>query len=75
MSDGGKLVAPDPEHPFMKDPLVLKQNAVIEELLFTGGPVVCEDLETDPRIKGEWRDYLKQKGAKKFLAVSISSGR
>src|SRR5207244_3396581 len=50
MVDGGRLVAPDPDHPFMKDPLVLNQNAVIQELLFTAGPVVCEDLETDPRI-------------------------
>ena len=74
MVDGGRLVAPDPEHPFMKDPLVLKQNAVIEELLFTGGPVVCEDLETDPRIPGVWRDYLKRKGAKRFLGVPILMG-
>ena len=44
MVDGGRLVAPDPEHPFMKDPLFWKQNAVIQELLFTAGPVVCEDL-------------------------------
>src|SRR6476660_928247 len=49
MVDRGKLVAPDPEHPFMKDPSFWKQNAVIQELLFTAGPVVCEDLETDPR--------------------------
>ena len=27
----------------MKDPLFWKQNAIIEELLFTAGPVVCED--------------------------------
>jgi PAS domain S-box-containing protein len=74
MVDGGRLVAPDPEHPFMKDPLVLKQNAVIEELLFTGGPVVCEDLETDPRVYGEWREYLKRKGAKRFLAVPLLVG-
>src|SRR2546429_5970777 len=71
MVEGGRLVAPDPEHPFMKDPLVLKQNAVIEELLFTGGPVVCEDLETDPRIPGVWRDYLKRNGTKRFMAVPI----
>src|SRR6266446_6166378 len=71
MSDGGKLVAPDSEHPFIKDPLFWKQNAVIQELLFTAGPVVCEDLETDPRIKPEWRDYLKRKGAKRFLGVPI----
>ena len=74
MVDGGRLVAPDPEHPYIKDPLVLKENAVIEELLFTAGPVVCEDLETDPRIKAEWRDYLKRKGAKRFLAVPLLVG-
>jgi PAS domain S-box-containing protein len=74
MVDGGKLVAPDPEHPFMKDPLFWKQNAVIQELLFTAGPVVCEDLETDPRIKAEWREYLKRKGAKRFLAVPLLVG-
>src|SRR5438132_9613295 len=76
MADGGKLVAPDPGHPFTKDPLFWKQNAVIQELLFTGGPVVCEDLETDPRITAEWRDYLKREGAKRFLGVPILvSGR
>ena len=74
MVDGGRLVAPDPEHPFMKDPLFWKQNAVIQELLFTAGPVVCEDLETDPRIKAEWREYLKRKGAKRFLAVPLLVG-
>jgi len=71
MVEGGKLVAPDPAHPFMQDPLVLNQNAVIQELLFTAGPVVCEDLETDPRIPGVWRDYLRTKGAKRFLGVPI----
>jgi PAS domain S-box-containing protein len=74
MVDGGRLVAPDPDHPFMKDPLVLNQNAVIQELLFTAGPVVCEDLETDPRIPGVWRDYLKRKAAKRFLGVPILVG-
>jgi PAS domain S-box-containing protein len=74
MADGGKLATPDPEHPFMKDPLFWKHNAVIQELLFTAGPVVCEDLETDPRIKPEWRDYLKRKGAKRFLGVPILVG-
>src|SRR6266550_374870 len=73
-SDGGKLAAPDPEHPFIKDPLFWKHNAVIQELLFTAGPVVCEDLETDPRIKAEWRNYLKRKGAKRFLAVPLLVG-
>src|SRR5881275_523855 len=71
MSDGGKLVAPDPAHPFMQDPLVLNQNAVIQELLFTAGLVVCDEWETDTRVNGEWGDYLKRRGTKRFLAVPI----
>jgi signal transduction histidine kinase len=74
MAEGAKAAAPDPEHPFMKDPLFWRQNAVIQELLFTAGPVVCEDLETDPRVNGDWRDYLKRKGAKRFLGVPILVG-
>src|SRR6266404_4521655 len=42
--EGGKLGALEPEHPFVKDPLSWKRNAVIEELLFTAGPVVCDDV-------------------------------
>src|SRR5205807_8536891 len=71
MADGSKLAAPDPEHPFMKDPMSWKQNPAIQELLFTAGPVVCEDVETDPRVNGEWRDYLKRNGTKRFMAVPI----
>jgi PAS domain S-box-containing protein len=74
MADGGKLATPDPQHPFMKDRLFWKHNAIIQELLFTAGPVVCEDLEMDPRIKPEWRAYLKRKGAKRFLGVPILVG-
>jgi PAS domain S-box-containing protein len=71
MADGGKLSGLDPEHPFMKDPSLWKQNAVIGELLFTAAPVVCDDVETDPRVTGEWGEYLKRKGTKRFLAVPI----
>jgi len=71
ISDGGKLVGPDPEHPFTKDRFFWKQNPLIQELLFTAGPVVCDDWETDPRVNGEWADYLKRKGTRRFLAVPI----
>ncbi len=74
MSDDGKLAAPDPTRPFAKDPFFWKQVPAIQELLFTAGPVVCEDVETDPRVNGEWRDYLKRKGAKRFMAVPILVG-
>src|SRR5438132_705097 len=71
MADGAKLATPDPQHPIMNDLLSWKENEVIRDLLSIAGPVVCEDVETDPRVPGEWRDYLLQKGAKKFLAVPI----
>jgi PAS domain S-box-containing protein len=74
MAKGGELIAPDPEHPFMKDPSFWKQNAVIRELLFTAGPVVCDDLETDPRVNGDWGDYLKRNGTRRFMAVPILVG-
>src|SRR5258708_669072 len=41
MVDGGRLVAPDPEHPFMRDPSFWKQNAVIQELFFTAATTSC----------------------------------
>src|SRR5882724_3888648 len=72
--DVGNLVGPDPEHPFAKDPLFWKKNALIQELLFTAGPVVCDDWETDPRVNGEWHEYLKRKGAKRFLGVPLLVG-
>src|SRR6266567_4113197 len=70
-ADGAKPAAPDPQHPIMKNPSSWKQNQMIQELLFTAGPVVCEDVETDPRVNGEWRDYLKRNGTKRFMAVPI----
>src|SRR4029077_11809775 len=50
MTDGGKLTAPDPEHPFMKDRLFWKKNPAIQELLFTAGTVMLEDTDTSPRV-------------------------
>jgi PAS domain S-box-containing protein len=70
-SDGGKLAAPDPEHPFIKNPLFWKENAVVQELLFTAGPVVCDDVETDPRVHGDWGEHLKRNGTRRFLAVPL----
>jgi signal transduction histidine kinase len=73
-SDGGKLVAPDPEHPFVKNPLFWKENAVVQELLFTASPVVCDDVDTDPRVTGDWGEHLKRNGTKRFLAVPLLVG-
>ncbi|MEY2498961.1 MAG: hypothetical protein QOD12_2517 [Verrucomicrobiota bacterium] len=74
MAKGDNAVAPDLEHPFMKNPSSWKKSAMIQQLLFTGGPVICEDVEIDPRLHAEWRDYFKRNGTKKFLAVPMLIG-
>jgi signal transduction histidine kinase len=74
VTEGIRPVTPDPQHPWTKTPFSWKENPVIQELLFTASPVVCEDVETDPRVKGEWRDYLRQHGTKKFISVPILVG-
>jgi PAS domain S-box-containing protein len=73
-AEGEKPAAPDPDHPLMKDPSSWKRDPIIQELLFTAGPVVCEDVETDPRVSRERRNYLKRGGTKRFLAVPILIG-
>jgi PAS domain S-box-containing protein len=73
-SNGGKLTAPDPEHPLIKNPQFWKESAVVQELLFTAGPVVCDDVETDPRVDGDWGEHLKRNGTKRFLAVPLMVG-
>jgi signal transduction histidine kinase len=73
-SPDGKSTAPDPKHPIMTNPLFWKDNAVVQELLFTAGPVVCDDVDSDPRVRGEWRDYLQRNGTKRFLGVALLVG-
>ena len=74
MANGDKAVAPDLAHPFVKDPFSWKQSAMIQELLFTGAPVICEDVEADPRLHTEWRDYFEQNGTQRFMAVPMLIG-
>jgi len=64
----------DPEHPLIQSPQSWKENPVIQELFFAAGPIVCEDIETDPRVNGQFREYFIPKGTKKFLAVPILVG-
>ena len=69
--EGDQLVAPDPEHPFVKDPQAWKRSLQFQEMLFTKGPVVCDDIEQDPRLGAEFREYLMNRGRKKFLAIPM----
>ena len=64
----------DPEHPVIQSPRSWKENPVIQELFFAAGPIVCEDIETDPRVNDQFREYFMPKETKKFLAVPILVG-
>jgi signal transduction histidine kinase len=64
----------DPEHPLIQNPRSWKENPVIQELFFGAGPIVCEDIETDPRVNDQFREYFMPKGTKKFLAVPTLVG-
>src|SRR6266850_4726147 len=64
-------VAPDPDHPFVKDPQAWKRSLQLQEMLFTKGPVVCDDVEQDFRIGAELREYMMNRGRKKFLAIPM----
>jgi PAS domain S-box-containing protein len=71
--DGAKLKE-DSEHPFIKDPSYWKQVPIVQELLFTAGPIVCDNIETDPRVTGEWAEHLKHTDTRRFLAVPLLVG-
>jgi PAS domain S-box-containing protein len=63
----------DSEHPLIKSPQSWRENPVIQELFFAG-PIVCEDIATDPRVNDQFREYFTPKGTKKFLAVPTLVG-
>ena len=65
----GASFATDPEHPLNTNPSSWKEDKVLQEILFTGAPVVCEDIEHDPRVSSAMRDYFRSKGTRKLLAI------
>ena len=71
MIENDKQVPPDPDHPYVKDLHAWKRNPLVQEMLFTKGPVVCDDIEHDVRLGAEFREYLTNKGRKRFLAIPV----
>jgi PAS domain S-box-containing protein len=75
-AQGANLPAADPEHPFVKNPLAWKEDKIVQEAVFTGAPVVCEDIENDPRVSNNVREYFRGKGARKYLTIpTLVAGR
>jgi signal transduction histidine kinase len=73
-AEGANFAKADPEHPFIKNPLSWKEDPGLVEVLFSGAPVVCEDVEHDPRISSALREYLKSGGTRKFLRIPTLVG-
>jgi PAS domain S-box-containing protein len=73
-AQGANFAAADPEHPFVKNPFLWKEDKVLQETVFTGAPVICEDLENDPRVTEAIREYFKSKGTKKYLTIPTLVG-
>jgi signal transduction histidine kinase len=64
------------DHPFVKDPLAWKESATVREMLVTGLPAACEDIEHDPRLSAALRDYFSSSGTKRFLMIpTLMNGR
>src|SRR6266699_6051891 len=73
-AEGANFAKADPEHPFIKNPSSWKKDKVLQETVFTGAPVICEDVEDDPRISSALREYLKAGGTRKFLRIPTLVG-
>jgi PAS domain S-box-containing protein len=73
-AEGTNFAKVDPEHPFIKNPSSWKEDPGLREMFFSGAPVACEDIEGDPDISKELRDYLKSGGTKKFLRIPTLVG-
>ena len=73
-AEGTNFVKLDRAHPFIKDPSSWKKDPGLRELFFSGAPVACEDVDRDPDISEELREYLKSGGTKKFLRIPTLVG-
>lgn len=73
-AEGTNFVKVDSDHPFIKNPPSWKEDPGLRELLFSGAPVACEDVENDPYISAELREYFKAGGTKKFLRIPTLVG-
>jgi len=70
--EDGQQVAPHRDHPWVVDPHSWKTNPLVQAILFTKAPVVCDHIEYDPRITPEHRRYLTSRGCKRFMLIPVS---
>jgi signal transduction histidine kinase len=73
-AEGTNFVKLDQEHPLIKNPSSWKKDPGLREMFFSGAPVACEDIDRDPDISEELREYLKAGGTKRFLRIPTLVG-
>jgi signal transduction histidine kinase len=73
-AQGANLAAIESKHPFVTSPKSWKENEGLMELFFTGVPLACENIETDPRMADPLRNYFRSTGTKKFLTIPTLVG-
>jgi len=73
-AEGTNFAKADQEHPFIKNPLSWKDDPGLQETFFSGVPSVCEDIEHDPHVSADLREYLLSGGTKKFLRIPTLVG-
>jgi len=69
--EGEQQIGLEPNHPFVRDPQSWHNSPLIQEMLFTKAPVVCEDVARDARLAPDHRDYLTNQGCKRFLVIPM----
>jgi len=69
--ENDRQVSADPDHPIVKDPQAWKNMALLQEMLFTKSPVICDDIEHDSHLAPEFRKYLIGRGSKRFVTVPM----
>src|SRR5262249_37767806 len=75
-AQGANFGAADPQHPFVKNPPAWKEDKILQEAVFTGAPVVCEEVQRDLRVSSPVREYLTERGTRKYLTIpTLVAGR
>jgi PAS domain S-box-containing protein len=59
------------DHPFVNDPGGWQKRPLLQEMLFTKSPVVVDDIDGDPRLEPEFREYLKHHRARRFMGIPM----
>src|SRR6266550_3696374 len=69
--EGEQQIGIERNPPFVRDPQSWHNSPLIQEMLFTKAPVVCEDVARDARLAPDHRDYLTNQGCKRFLVIPM----